>query len=166
MNRRSATHPWYYGLIRRRSSYGSPARGLHNRAMSRVRCFVPAILAFAVVLGGCAASPSATVTLDLRELNGSGVNGTVTLTETDEGSTLVEVDVDPAGHPSMPAHIHPGTCDELVPQPKYPLENVVDGVSSTEVAAPLDELLSGGQALNVHASNDEMDLYTACVDLS
>ena len=66
----------------------------------------------------------------------------------------------------MPAHIHPGTCDELVPQPKYPLANVVDGRSSTEVAASLEELLSGGQALNLHKSNEEMEIYSACVELS
>ena len=60
----------------------------------------------------------------------------------------------------------PGSCADLVPQPRYALENVVDGRSSTEVAASLDELLSGGQALNIHRSNAEMDVYTACVDLA
>ncbi len=165
MSAQSDTHPWYYGTIRRRSSHGGPAPAGHNRRVSRIPHFVPAILAFAVVIGGCA-SPSDAVTLELRELNGSGVTGTVTLTEAGEETTLVEVDVDPAGYPSMPAHIHPGSCDELVPQPKYPLASVIDGVSSTEVAAPLEELFSGGQALNVHASNDQLDLYTACVDLS
>lgn len=134
--------------------------------MNRPLRSAAAIVALVALIGGCAEAPSASVTLELHELNASGVDGTVTLTETDDGTTLVEVDVDPAGHPSMPAHIHPGSCDELVPQPRYPLENVVDGVSSTEVAAPLEELLSGGQALNVHASNAEMDRYTACVDLS
>lgn len=134
--------------------------------MSRIPRLVLAVLASAVVISGCAATPAATVTLELRELNGSGVTGTVTLTETGDGATLVEVDVDPAGYPSMPAHIHPGTCNELVPQPEYPLASVIDGVSSTEVSAPLEELLSGDRALNVHASNDQLDLYTACVDLS
>jgi hypothetical protein len=75
------------------------------------------------------------------------------------------VDVDPAGHPDMPAHIHPGTCAELVPQPRYPLANVVSGHSSTEVNASLEQLLAGDVALNLHASNQEMGLYTACVEL-
>jgi hypothetical protein len=119
------------------------------------------------VLGACAAAPSAApVTLQLRELNGSGVSGTVTMTTIDEEHTLVEVDVDAAGHPNMPAHIHPGTCAELVPQPKYPLQSVIAGRSSTTVAASLDELLSGGQALNIHMSNEQMDLYSACGELS
>jgi hypothetical protein len=52
-----------------------------------------------------------------------------------------------------------------VPQPRYPLTNVVDGRSTTEVNASLDELLAGDVALNLHASNQEMQLYTACVEL-
>lgn len=124
-------------------------------------------VALTAILGACAGStPMAPVTLDLHELNDSGVSGTVTMTAIDDGRTLVEVSVDPAGHLSMPAHIHPGSCAELVPQPEYPLQNIVDGRSSTEVAASLAELRSGGQALNVHMSNEEMRIYSACVDLS
>lgn len=125
----------------------------------------PALVLCAALLAGCASAPPQVERLQLRTLNESGVTGTVTLTEMEDERTLVEIEVDPAGHPSMPAHIHPGTCDELVPQPKYPLQNVVDGVSVTEVPAPLDELLRGGVALNVHHSNEEMGIYTACVEL-
>ena len=123
-----------------------------------------ALLAFAL-LAGCASTPPESEQLQLRTLNDSGVTGSVTLTDIGDQRTLVEIEVDPAGHPSMPAHIHPGTCDELVPQPKYPLQNVVDGASVTEVPAPLEELLRGGVALNVHHSNEEMGTYTACIEL-
>ena len=120
-----------------------------------------------VVLGACAGGPSpAPVTLQLRQLNDSGVSGTVILTSIDDARTLVEVDVEAAGHLNMPAHIHPGTCAELVPQPKYALQSVINGRSRTEVAASLDELLSGGQALNIHKSNEEMEIYNACGELS
>lgn len=124
-----------------------------------------AVLLCAALLVSCASAPPRSEQLQLRTLNNSGVTGSVTLTEMEGQRTLVEVDVDPAGHPSMPAHIHPGTCDELVPQPKYPLQNVVDGASVTEVPAPLDELLRGGVALNIHFSNEEMGVYTACIEL-
>jgi hypothetical protein len=117
-------------------------------------------------VAACAAEPSVTPTsLTLETLNGSGVTGSVTLTSLGEARTRVEVQVDPAGHPDMPAHIHPGTCAELVPQPRYPLASVVDGRSTTEVAASLEELVAGDVALNLHASNEEMELYTACVNL-
>ncbi len=118
-----------------------------------------------LVLAACASSAGDATMLTLETLNDSGVTGTVTLTPLDDERTQVEVEVDPAGHPNMPAHIHPGTCDELVPQPKYPLENVVDGRATTEVPASLAELLADTVALNLHASNSQMELYTACVDL-
>ncbi len=119
----------------------------------------------AAIVAGCSPAAARTVELQLQTLNNSGVTGKVTMTAVGENRTLVEVQVDPAGNPSMPAHIHPGSCDDLVPQPKYPLENVVNGVSVTEVPASLDELLRGGQALNIHHSNEDMRTYTACVDL-
>jgi hypothetical protein len=124
-----------------------------------------AVLLCAALLAGCASAPPQSEQLQLRTLNDSGVTGNVTLTDLGDQRTLVEIDVDPAGHPSMPAHIHPGTCAELVPQPKYPLQNVVDGASVTEVPAPLDELLRGDVALNIHHSNEEMGVYTACIEL-
>lgn len=123
------------------------------------------LLIAAAILASCAQSAQTSERLELRTLNASGVTGSVTLTAIDDGLTLVEVAVDPAGHPNMPAHIHPGTCDELVPQPKYPLQNVVDGVSVSEVPAPLEELMRGDVALNIHRSNEDMATYTACVEL-
>jgi hypothetical protein len=124
-----------------------------------------ALILVAAVAVACPPATARSVTFQFRTLNDSGVTGSVTMTAIGENHTLVEIKVDPAGHPSMPAHIHPGSCDDLVPQPKYPLENVVDGTSVTEVPASLDELLRGGQALNIHRSNEEMRIYTACVDL-
>lgn len=126
---------------------------------------VHAILLSAALLAGCAAAAPRSERLQLQTLNDSGVTGSVTMAAIGDQRTLVEIEVDPAGHASMPAHIHPGTCDDLVPQPKYPLQNVVDGVSVTEVPASLDELLRGGVALNIHRSNEEMRIYAACVDL-
>jgi hypothetical protein len=120
----------------------------------------------AVALAACQASGGgATTSIPLGQLNGSGVIGTVTLTDVGGGRTRVELTVDPAGHPNMPAHIHPGSCANLIPQPKYPLENVKDGRSVTTVAAPIAELLAGGLAVNVHKSNDDLATYTACADL-
>jgi hypothetical protein len=124
-----------------------------------------ALGALLAVLVGCSSSAGESRVLTLETLNDSGVTGSVTLTPLSGGHTQVTVQVDPAGHPNMPAHIHPGTCDELVPQPKYPLQSVVDGRSTTDVPASVEDLLSDTVALNLHASNSEMQLYTACVEL-
>jgi hypothetical protein len=121
------------------------------------------VAVLAIAVAACqSASPSRTITL--RTLNDSGVTGTVSFTDLG-GRTGVEIRVDPAGNPDMPAHIHPGTCDNLTPQPKFPLENVRNGVSTTVVPASTDELFAGNLAVNVHKSNDDLKTYTACVDI-
>jgi hypothetical protein len=124
------------------------------------------LAAAATVLTGCGSSPAPGArTLSLETLNGSGVTGTVTFSPVDEATTLVVVEVDPAGHANMPAHIHPGTCAELTPQPRHPLQNVIGGRSVTEVPAGMRDLFQATVALNLHASNEDMQTYTACVDL-
>jgi hypothetical protein len=121
------------------------------------------VLFLAAGCSGPAAEDSRTV--QLETLNDSGVTGSAVLTDLGDGQTMVVVTVDPAGHPDMPAHIHPGTCTELVPQPRFPLQNVVDGASETTIDVPLDELFAGGLALNIHASPDDYGTYTACIEL-
>ena len=119
----------------------------------------------AITLAACqaaAADPPRTVTL--QTLNDSGVTGTVSFASTGD-RTAVEVAVDAAGNLDMPAHIHPGSCADLTPQPKFPLENVQNGRSRTVVPATLDELFAGDLAVNIHRSNDDLKTYTACVDL-
>lgn len=132
-------------------------------ATRALRRLVLAAVMVALVAGCGAVSASRTV--ELATLNGSGVTGTVTLVEVGQNRTRVDVDVEPAGNSDMPAHIHPGTCDNLVPQPKYPLLNVVDGDSSTVVPASLSELLAGDLAINLHRSNEDLRTYTACAEL-
>lgn len=89
---------------------------------------------------------------------------------------------------AYPNHIHEGTCDDLNPQPAFPLadlafetaeagmasamatpmagmgmvgEGIPVAVATTEVDASLDAIISGGHALNVHDSQD-IGLYIAC----
>ncbi len=127
-----------------------------------VRTLAFFVLATATVACQGTAAPT---TIQLATLNASGVTGAVTLTDLGTGKTRVEVRVDAAGHPDMPAHIHPGTCAELVPQPKFPLENVRGGVSITEVPASMTELIGGNLAVNLHKSLDDLKTYTACANL-
>jgi hypothetical protein len=122
------------------------------------------LVVVALALAACQAAPSAAQTLTFETLNDSGVTGSVTFRGTGN-RTEVEVRVDPAGNLDMPAHIHPGSCDNLTPQPKFPLENVRDGASTTLVPASVQELFAGNLALNIHRSNDDLGTYTACVDI-
>jgi hypothetical protein len=119
----------------------------------------------ALLLAACQGGGGPGRQVALRTLNDSGVSGTATLTDLGNSRTRVEIAVEPAGNPDMPAHIHPGTCEDLTPQPRFPLENVQGGRSVTEVPASLDELTRGDVAINVHHSNEDMATYTACGEI-
>ena len=136
--------------------------GARNRRRSRFIFILPAIAAVALIACQAAADPPRTITL--QTLNASGVTGTVSFTALRE-KTAVEIVVNPGGNPNMPVHIHPGTCENLTPQPKFPLENVQNGSSKTVVPATIAELFAGGLAVNIHRSNDDLKTYTACVDI-
>lgn len=126
--------------------------------------YLALIGALAVSIVSCQAAATRR-TIQLQTLNDSGVTGSIMLIAASQDRTQVEVSVNPAGNPDMPAHVHPGTCANLVPQPKYPLQNVINGTSTTVVPASLDELLAGDLAINLHTSNADMGTYTACAEL-
>jgi hypothetical protein len=80
---------------------------------------------------------------------------------------------------SHPAHIHSGTCDQLG-DVVYPLADVAYptgeqmGAGGNEVKisegnhvdAPLQDLLDGQYAINVHLSADEIGTYIACGNIA
>ena len=123
-------------------------------------------ICFVYVLAACSGpTAGASRLLELQTQNDSGVTGTVTLTSVGEARTLVEVAVVPNGHPDMPIHVHPGTCADPVPQPMFPLENVLDGVSRTEIPISLTALRAEEVSVNLHHSNAEMQTSVACVNV-
>jgi hypothetical protein len=126
--------------------------------------FAASVVSAALLLAGCGEG-GASRTIALTTLNGSGVTGNVVLTDVGDRRTRVEVSVQDGGNHDMPAHLHPGTCANLVPQPKYPLENVRAGHSVTVVPASFAEVTNGTLALNIHRSVDDLATYTACTDI-
>jgi hypothetical protein len=79
-----------------------------------------------------------------------------------------------------PAHIHSGTCDQLG-DVVYPLADVTyptgeemgaapgHAVKISEVNhvdAPLQEIIDGGHAINVHLSAEEIGTYIACGNIA
>jgi diguanylate cyclase (GGDEF)-like protein len=136
-----------------------------TRRTTRARALAASAALALMILSACTTASETGLVFQLAELNESGVTGSAVLYDLGDGSTRVVVEVDPAGHPEMPAHIHPGTCAELVPQPLHPLETVIDGESVTVVRASLDDLLAGGLAINLHVSAADMGTYAACVNL-
>ena len=104
------------------------------------------------------------VNVRMHAQNKSGESGSAKLTPEGADKTRVEISLKggPKGTP-QPAHIHEGSCAKLDPKPKYGLENVVDGKSTTVVPQGIDAVR--GMAINVHKSAEEAKVYVACGDI-
>jgi hypothetical protein len=113
-------------------------------------------------LTGVALAQSAPVTVQLGEQNKSGETGTATITP-NGNKTQVALQIKGGSGAAQPAHIHDGTCASLDPKPRIPLQNVVDGKSTTTLDMPMSEVLKG--AINVHKSASDIKTYVACGDL-
>jgi hypothetical protein len=102
-------------------------------------------------------------TISLTEENGSGQNGTAVLTDMENGTTKVTIDISGGSAVAQPAHIHAGHCGPtLDPRPAYPLTSVVNGKSETVVPVDIHDLTGGTFAINVHKSAAEASIYVAC----
>jgi|SRR5579871_1098019 len=111
-----------------------------------------------------AAAPSS-VTVKLSAQNGSGENGTATLTQ---AGSDVQVVIALSGAPAtaQPAHIHTGTCSNLGGV-AYPLTPVTGGKSTTTVkGVTIAALLAKPTAINVHESAAELQKYVSCGNIT
>lgn len=108
-----------------------------------------------------------TVHVKLSAQNKSKETGTATLTPMGDDKTKVEISLKggPKGTP-QPAHIHEGTCAKLDPKPKWGLESVVDGKSTTEVPVGIAEIMQGAHAINVHKSGEDLKTYVSCGNIA
>lgn len=117
--------------------------------------------------GTAAATRGQAMRINISQLNNSGENGYATLTPVGNNQTRVDINVQhefPTAN--QPAHIHEGTCANLNPAPKYPLNNVRSGKSSTTVNVPLSTLTSGSFAINIHKSASDIKTYVGCGDIA
>jgi len=121
--------------------------------------------ALALIATSAMAAQDKPVSVNLMPQNASGEKGTVTLTpQGDKTEVVIKLTGAPSGT-AQPAHIHDGTCAKLDAKPRVPLENVVDGNSSTTLDMKLDDIMSKGGAINVHKSAADVKTYVACGDL-
>lgn len=105
-------------------------------------------------------------TIDLRELNESGVTGTVTLSSQGEATRISIQLAGDAVTGDHIAHLHNGTC-EAPGEYTYTLNPVSDqGTSETVVNLTLDELMAGGYMVNVHPSEADWDTWMVCGELT
>jgi len=125
--------------------------------------------AFAIALFCTAATASAVApaaAADSRPIpmyarNGSGESGTVTLTQ-QGAAVLVRVRLAHAPATMQPIHIHGGTCDAPA-SVKWPLTNLVNGMSSTTIhGVTVAALRAHGYVVNAHKSAADMGTYVSC----
>jgi Cu/Zn superoxide dismutase len=117
-----------------------------------------------LALNGGYAAPAgsiSTLTIKLTAQNGSGENGTATLTQANGAvKVVIAIPKGPAG--PQPAHIHDGTCAGLKGV-VYPLTSVAKGASTTTVKGiTIAQLLAGKYAINVHKSTSDIGTYVSC----
>jgi hypothetical protein len=92
---------------------------------------------------------------------GTYQEGWADLTETPDG-LRVALDVEPGGALAQPAHIHLGDCDQLG-DIAHTLENVIGGKSvSVFAGVMIEDVATGGMAINIHRSFSDFPTYTAC----
>jgi len=110
----------------------------------------------------------------LNEMSDSGVSGTVTFMENEDGSTTVEFDLNGTPEDGMhPAHIHMGTAAEGgdIAVSFEPIDGAT-GMSTTEVSTlddgttvTYEELVNYDGYINVHLSADELETIVAQTDI-
>jgi hypothetical protein len=123
--------------------------------------FVLSVALAALVPATAIADGGQTVVVTLNALNGSGESGTATLRA--QGSkTVVVIKLANGSGVEQPAHFHVGTCDKYQPRPLYPLEDVVNGQSTTTLNVPIEKLTGGDLIVNVHKSYADIATQAAC----
>jgi Cu/Zn superoxide dismutase len=123
-----------------------------------------AFLALSAAYLAPASAATSTLTVKMSAQNGSGENGTATLTQTgSDVKVVIAIPNGPAG--PQPAHIHDGTCAG-VQGVAYPLTSIASGDSTTTVkGVTIDQLLAGKYAINVHESTSNLGKYVSCGDI-
>lgn len=134
--------------------------------MKKVAILVIALLALtAFMVVGASAQTNASTTVTMNALNGSGQDGTATITNKSAADVSVSLSLNNGTSTAQPAHIHKGSCANLDPNPAFPLTSATNGKSDTDVMVAMSELAKGGYAINVHKSATEAATYVSCGDI-
>jgi hypothetical protein len=126
---------------------------------------VVALVALAVLLLLPSVGGAAEVKVTLNPQNNSGESGMATLTDSGDGKTKVEVQVNGQPGGPQPMHIHKGTCAKLDPAPAYGLPALTGGKSEATVNVSLADLQKGEYAVNGHKSPQEASVYVFCGEI-
>ena len=105
------------------------------------------------------------VTVTMNAQNGSGEDGSATLTQTADGVVVV-ITLKNAPAADQPAHIHPGTVRESHSGAEVPVdERRQRHVEDDRQRRDVQQLTSGTFAINVHKSTADFGTYVSCGDI-
>jgi len=131
----------------------------------RISLAALALAGLASAFAAPATAATSAVTVTMKALNGSGEDGTATITQEADGIKVV-VSLKNAPAAAQPTHIHIGTCGNINKAPEYGLVSLENGSSTSEVkGVTIDQLLAGHYAINVHKSADDLGTYVSCGDI-
>ena len=139
---------------------------VHAMRLSRRYIVTPFVAVALVAVGAMpnAASAQQPVTVPLgagRDANEAP--GTATLTDLGGGTTRVVISVT-SSNANMPAHLHADVCPGVAAV-VFPLTNVANGQSTTEVNASLADIMARAKSINLHRSPDQIQVYVSCGNL-
>jgi hypothetical protein len=137
-----------------------------SNSLSRIALFLP--LAAAMIAAGAmtaSGAAPASKTIAMHGLNGSGQDGTATITD-QGGKVLVSVRIanEPASA-SEPSHVHFGKCPTIKAIPAYNVGPILDGKGKSVVALSWATINSGKHVVMVHKSSAEMGSYVSCANI-
>src|SRR5579859_6765081 len=167
------------GRARARQAFVGAERFSNRRVcMQGVNVSVSLGLGLLLVIGNLsmAAAQQEPMKANLVSENASGVTGSAMLTDLGGGKVRVAIEATGTGPDPRPAHIHEGRCANdnsmgmgtaMDPaRPEYVLNTLVNGVSTTDLAIPMSDLLAVPHVINIHKSEDEIGFYIACADIA
>ena len=103
------------------------------------------------------------MTIQLIGQENSGQTGSATLTAKGaQTEVVIKVPPGPPAGDPQPLHIHFGECGPNLGNRHYNLSDVVVGVSITLIDTSLVSLTQDNNAINLHMSYPEFDIYTSC----
>ncbi len=133
--------------------------------MKKILVLALAVMAMLIVSSGSIFAADNSMTVTMTAQNGSGEDGTATITTKGDADVVVMLDLKNGTTAPQPVHIHKGSCANLDPKPDFPLTNLVNGKSETEVMVSPAELNKGGYAINAHKSASDINTYVSCGDI-
>jgi hypothetical protein len=138
--------------------------------MSRFRALARPglILSAALLLGACGGGGSdpteREILLDLQPVGPEGTTGTVTLSKSGSGTSVLVDALVLSGVGGQTAGVHEGTCADYAPEVAYDIGPVEEGVGGTTLDIATQALLDGNYVIVLHKSAEDVSAL-ACAPI-